>query len=398
MFVLAEGTAPVVDPGTAGGVFSLLWLVIALPALGALILLVGGPLAKGRLDKHGHLLGTAMPVLSFLISVAMFVTMLGRSSDDRQVSQHLFTWFEAGSLNVPFDLLYDPLSSLFLLLITGVGLADLHLLDRLHGARPPSYPLLRLPQPLRRGDADAGAVGQLPRPVPRLGGRRSRVLPADRLLAVQALGGGGGQEGLHRQPGRRHRPLAGHRAVLHDVRYDRLHHDQCRGAERLRGHHDRARAAPAARRLRQVGPGAAAVLAARRHGGPDARLGADPRGDDGDGRGLPDRPVQLRLRLRARRPHGRGDRRHRDPALRRDHRMREGRHQEGARRLDHEPDRLHDARRRHRDRGLPVRDLPPAEPRLLQGRHVPRRRLGDARHGRRRRHAPLRHAPQGRCR
>jgi len=46
MFVLAEGTAPVVDPGTATGVFSLLWLVIALPALGALILLVGGPLAK----------------------------------------------------------------------------------------------------------------------------------------------------------------------------------------------------------------------------------------------------------------------------------------------------------------------------------------------------------------
>ncbi len=121
MFVLAEGTAPVVDPGAAGGVFSLLWLVIALPALGALILLVGGPLSKGRLDKHGHLLGTALPVVSFLISVAMFVTMLGRSSDDRQVSQHLFTWFEAGSLKVPFDLLYDPLSSLFLLLITGVG-------------------------------------------------------------------------------------------------------------------------------------------------------------------------------------------------------------------------------------------------------------------------------------
>src|SRR6476659_7158770 len=121
MFVLAEGTAPVVDPGAAGGVFSLLWLVIALPALGALILLVGGPLSKGRLDKHGHLLGTALPVVSFLISVAMFVTLLGRSSDDRQVSQHLFTWFEAGGLHVGFDLLYDPLSSLFLLLITGVG-------------------------------------------------------------------------------------------------------------------------------------------------------------------------------------------------------------------------------------------------------------------------------------
>jgi NADH-quinone oxidoreductase subunit L len=35
---------PVVDPGAADGVFSLLWLVIALPLFGALVLLVGGPL------------------------------------------------------------------------------------------------------------------------------------------------------------------------------------------------------------------------------------------------------------------------------------------------------------------------------------------------------------------
>jgi NADH-quinone oxidoreductase subunit L len=121
MFVLAEGVAPVVDPGSADGVFSLLWLVIALPALGAVILLIGGPLAKGRLDRYGHLIGTVLPVLAFVLSAAMFVAMLGRSSDDRQVGQHLFTWFEAGGLNVGFDLLLDPLSILFLLLITGVG-------------------------------------------------------------------------------------------------------------------------------------------------------------------------------------------------------------------------------------------------------------------------------------
>jgi NADH-quinone oxidoreductase subunit L len=52
MFVLAEGgTAPLVHPGAAGGVLSLAWLVIALPALGAAVLLVGGPLARGRLDR-----------------------------------------------------------------------------------------------------------------------------------------------------------------------------------------------------------------------------------------------------------------------------------------------------------------------------------------------------------
>ena len=77
MFVLAEGVAPVVAPGSADGVFSLLWLVIALPALGAVILLVGGPMAKGRLDRHAHLIGTVLPLLSFLLSLVMFVVMLG---------------------------------------------------------------------------------------------------------------------------------------------------------------------------------------------------------------------------------------------------------------------------------------------------------------------------------
>jgi NADH-quinone oxidoreductase subunit L len=122
MFVLAEGgSAPLVHPGSADGVLSLVWLVLALPALGAAILLVGGPLAKGRLDRSGHLIGAFLPVLSFLISLWMFLSLLGRDSGQRQVGQHLFTWFQAGGLHVGFDLLYDPLSALFLLLITGVG-------------------------------------------------------------------------------------------------------------------------------------------------------------------------------------------------------------------------------------------------------------------------------------
>jgi len=114
-------TIPVVDPSAADGAFSLLWLVVALPALGAVVLLVGGPLTRGKIDKWGHLIGVALPVGSFLISLLLFIQLLDRADDDRQVSQHLFTWFEAGSLKVNFDLLYDPLSALFLLLITGVG-------------------------------------------------------------------------------------------------------------------------------------------------------------------------------------------------------------------------------------------------------------------------------------
>ena len=108
---------PVVDPSGTSGVFSLVWLVIALPLLGAAVLLLGGR----RTDKWGHLLGTALPIGSFVISLVMFLSLLGRDEGDRQVTQHLWTWMDVGQFHVGFDLLYDPLASLFLLLITGVG-------------------------------------------------------------------------------------------------------------------------------------------------------------------------------------------------------------------------------------------------------------------------------------
>ena len=53
--------------------------------------------------------------------MALFIALLGRNSDDRQVGQHLYTWFESAASTSELDLLYDPLSALFLLLITGVG-------------------------------------------------------------------------------------------------------------------------------------------------------------------------------------------------------------------------------------------------------------------------------------
>ncbi|WP_185994538.1 NADH-quinone oxidoreductase subunit L [Nocardioides campestrisoli] len=118
---LADAVVPVVDPGAADGVFTLLWLIIALPLAGSVVLLLGGALARGAMDRWGHWLGTATVAGSFGLSVAAFVALLGRDDADRQVAQSLYTWFEVGRLEVGMDLLYDPLTALFLLLITGVG-------------------------------------------------------------------------------------------------------------------------------------------------------------------------------------------------------------------------------------------------------------------------------------
>ncbi|RLV51196.1 NADH-quinone oxidoreductase subunit L [Nocardioides mangrovicus] len=97
--------------------FSLLWLVIALPAAGALVLLLGGK----RTDRWGHWLGVGTVAVSFVISLVLFFSLLGRDESDRSIGQHLWTWFSAGDYKVGLDLLYDPLSALFLMLITGVG-------------------------------------------------------------------------------------------------------------------------------------------------------------------------------------------------------------------------------------------------------------------------------------
>src|SRR6478736_3851174 len=96
------GGIPVVDPTSADGVFSLLWLVIALPLAGAAILLIGGKYT----DRWGHLLATLLPIGSFAISLAMFISVLGRDESDRQLTQHLYTWFQTGHLDVGADLLY----------------------------------------------------------------------------------------------------------------------------------------------------------------------------------------------------------------------------------------------------------------------------------------------------
>ena len=118
MFVALQETVPVVEPSAASGVFSLLWVIIALPALGAaVILLLGNTLTS----RFAHLLGCATVLGSFVISVLSFAALLARGEEERQVGQQVYTWVEGGSFRAEFALLYDPLSALFLLLITGVG-------------------------------------------------------------------------------------------------------------------------------------------------------------------------------------------------------------------------------------------------------------------------------------
>jgi len=111
-------TAPVVAPlAEATGVFSYLWLLIALPLVGAAVLLLGGR----RTNRWGHLFGTATVVLAALYAIVLLVNLMGRPEDDRAVGQTLFEWVFVGGFTAPAALQLDQLSMVFVLLITIVG-------------------------------------------------------------------------------------------------------------------------------------------------------------------------------------------------------------------------------------------------------------------------------------
>jgi NADH-quinone oxidoreductase subunit L len=110
--------APVVEPVAASNALGvMLILVVALPAFGAAVLLLGGR----RTDTWGHWLGVGTVAISFVLGLVLFFALVGKDAGDRQLSQDLWTWFTAGDYNVSLGLLYDQLSAVFVLLITGVG-------------------------------------------------------------------------------------------------------------------------------------------------------------------------------------------------------------------------------------------------------------------------------------
>src|ERR1700712_3516342 len=91
------------------------WLLIALPLAGAAVLLLGGR----RTDRWGHLLGTATVALAFVVGVICPTAPPGL--DKKSASVDLFTFISTGSVDIHAGLLVDPLSLMFVLLITGVG-------------------------------------------------------------------------------------------------------------------------------------------------------------------------------------------------------------------------------------------------------------------------------------
>ncbi len=108
----AEGAA-----AAATGITAYAWLLILFPALGALVLLVGGK----RTDRFGPVLAVCLSWASFVVGLLIVLQMAGRSDEARPMHITLYDWLPAGQFQLSAGLLVDQLSMAFVLLITFVG-------------------------------------------------------------------------------------------------------------------------------------------------------------------------------------------------------------------------------------------------------------------------------------
>lgn len=98
----------------------LIWLIPLMPLIGFII----NGLGRNSLPKTGiGVVGAGVVLASFLMSYVLFGKVLDAraAGGDGVFTYHLFEWITVGDFKLSFSFLLDPLSSLMLLIITGVG-------------------------------------------------------------------------------------------------------------------------------------------------------------------------------------------------------------------------------------------------------------------------------------
>jgi NADH-quinone oxidoreductase subunit L len=97
-------------------IIDLVWLVPLIPLIGFILNGLGrNTFSKGLTG----FIGSGVIFISFAISVVIFFALGSDPVKSHEI--FLFDWISAGSLHIPLSFLVDPLSSIMLLIITGVG-------------------------------------------------------------------------------------------------------------------------------------------------------------------------------------------------------------------------------------------------------------------------------------
>jgi len=94
------------------------WLVLLLPLAGSMVIALGWRALPGRTAGY---LGTASIGLAFACSLGALISLLGEPHDARQIADSLYDYASAAGLEIPLEILVDPLSVFMCLVVTGVS-------------------------------------------------------------------------------------------------------------------------------------------------------------------------------------------------------------------------------------------------------------------------------------
>lgn len=94
-------------------------LVALIPLFPLLGFLINGFFGKKIGKSLSGLIASVSVLASLIVSILIFVELGG--SEEKSHIVNLFSWINSDTLQIPFEFLVDPLSTLFLLIITGIG-------------------------------------------------------------------------------------------------------------------------------------------------------------------------------------------------------------------------------------------------------------------------------------
>ncbi len=97
--------------------FNYVWLIPFLPLLGAFI-----NVFCNRNPRVSGTIACAAVAVSFALVLGVFLQLIGLPADERSVDVVVYSWITAGTFSVDVAFLIDPLSTVMMLVITGVGL------------------------------------------------------------------------------------------------------------------------------------------------------------------------------------------------------------------------------------------------------------------------------------
>lgn len=107
----------------------LIWLIPLLPLIGFLL-----NVFVIRQERQAGLVASGMVAAAFVITLIAVGFLAGMPPEERRIVSTAWEWINTGSFQVPFAIMFDPLTAVMALLITGVGaLIHVYSIGYMHG-------------------------------------------------------------------------------------------------------------------------------------------------------------------------------------------------------------------------------------------------------------------------